>query len=400
MNRDVRALFPIFSKEPDLIYLDTAATAHKPEAVISELSRFYANEYATVHRTIYQKSLLATEKYNETRRTAQRFLNAAHFEEIIFTRGTTDAINLVASSLSHSFLPGDEILLSETEHHSNIVPWQMAGERTGAIVRWIPVDEAGVLDLSVLSSMLNERTKIVAVAHISNVTGTINPIREIADLAHKVNAKILVDGAQAAPHLPIDVQTLNVDFYTFSGHKCYGPTGVGILYGKLEHLEKMPPVQGGGDMVDRVDFHSSTYQPSPLKFEAGTPLIGPVIALKPALELLTNLGKEKIASWETKLYKCASEKLQEIPGLKIIGTAPNKGAVLTFSVDGIHPLDIATLLDLKQIAIRSGHMCAQTALRRFGLESACRASFGLYNNLEEVERFSEALKSVISVLKN
>lgn len=255
-----------------------------------------------------------------------------------------------------------------------------------------------MLDLNVYASLLNERTKIVSIAHISNVTGTIHPIRELTLLAHRAGAKVLIDGAQAAPHLSIDVQNLGVDFYAFSGHKCYGPTGVGILYGKLEHLQAMPPVQGGGDMVDRVDWEGSTYQAPPLKFEAGTPLIGPVIALKPALDLLLDLGRDKIAAWEHQLYQRALESLQGVPNLKIIGTAPNKGALLTFAIEGVHPLDLATLLDLKQIAIRSGHLCAQTALRRFGLETAARASFGLYNTLEEAEKFGEAIKSVVASL--
>lgn len=398
MDPAIRELFPIFKKNPGFIYLDSAATTHKPDAVISELSHFYREEYATVHRAIYHKSLAATEKYNDTRRTVQRFLNAAQVEEIVFTRGTTDGINLVAASLSASFLPGDEILLSETEHHSNIVPWQMAAQRTGATIRWIPVDDRGVLDLKAFRLLLNEKTKLVAIAHVSNVTGTIHPIREIASIAQKAGAKILVDGAQAAPHLPVDVQHLGVDFYVFSGHKCYGPTGVGALYGKIKWLEEMPPVQGGGDMVDRVDFDKSTYQPPPLKFEAGTPLIAPVIALKPALDLLMQIGLDKVAAWEHELYLCAIDRLKGLSGFKIIGNAPSKGALLTFVVEGVHPLDIATLLDLKQIAIRSGHLCAQTSLRRFGLETAARASFGLYNTLEEAEKFGNVLKSSISLL--
>ncbi len=398
MNSEMRSLFPIFAKETSLIYLDTAATAHKPQAVIDELSRFYSEEYATVHRAIYRRSLIATEKYNETRLTAQRFLNAAHLEEIIFTRGTTDGINLVAASLSKFFFkPGDEILICQTEHHSNIVPWQMAAEQTGAQIRWIPVDDTGAIDLQTFAAMLNKKTKLIAVAHVSNVTGAIHPIQQIAAMGASYGALTLVDGAQAAPHLALDVQKLGVDFYTFSGHKCYGPTGAGILYGKLALLEVMPPVQGGGDMVDRVDLDKSTYQNSPLKFEAGTPLIAPIIALKPALDLLLETGLDTIAAWEHRLYRRAVEQLQEIPGFRIIGTTPEKGAILTFAIEGMHSLDIATLLDLKQIAIRSGHLCAQTALRRFGLETAARASFGLYNTEEEVDLFVEAVKKIVRV---
>lgn len=399
MNEEIRQLFPIFKDESDWIYLDTAATAQKPHSVIETLSRFYAKEYATVHRAIYQRSLAATESYEETRRTVQRFLNARHPQEIVFTRGTTDSINLVAQSLSSFFKEGDEILVSEMEHHSNLIPWQMLAQRTGAKIRWIRVQDDGTLDFEAFRKLLNEKTKLVCIAHMSNVTGTIYPIREMASLAHQAGAKIIVDGAQAAAHLPVDVQNLDVDFYAFSGHKCYGPTGVGILYGKLELLEEMPPVQGGGDMADQVDLVASTYQPVPLKFEAGTPLIAPVIALKPALDLLMDLGLEKISSWENKLYQMAAQLIEQIPGLRILGTAKEKGALLTFSIEGVHPLDMATLLDAKHISIRSGHLCAQTALRRFRLAGAARASFGLYNTLEEVEKFNKTLRSIVSQLQ-
>ncbi len=400
MNREMRTFFPVFDGQDEWVYLDTAATAHKPRVVIEALARFYEREYATVHRAIYQRSLTATERYHETRKSAQRFLNAALAEEIVFTRGTTDGINLVASSLGGSFREGDEIVVCETEHHSNLVPWQMLAERSGAVIKWAPVDERGEIDLEAFRGLLGERTKLVAVAHMSNVTGTIYPIRELVDLAHGVGAKILVDGAQAAPHMKIDVQALDVDFYVFSGHKCYGPTGIGVLYGKKKWLEEMPPVQGGGDMVDRVEFEGSTYQPAPLKFEAGTPLIGPVIALKPALDWLMELGMEKISEWEHQLYKEVFKMAGDIEGLRVIGTASNKGALFTFSIEGVHPLDVATLLDLKNISIRSGHLCAQTALRRFGLTAALRASFGVYNTREDVERFVRELKAVVGILRS
>ena len=394
----MRDQFPIFSAHPELIYLDSAATAHKPKKVIDSLSRFYASEYATVHRAVYRPSLIATEKYHESRAAAARFLNAALPEEIVFTRGTTDALNLVALSYARAFLkPGDEILISEMEHHSNIVPWQMAAEHTGTALKWIKVDERGVLQWK---GCITPNTKIVALAHVSNVTGTVNPIREIAKAAHAAGAILVVDGAQAAASMPVDVQALDCDFYAFSGHKCYGPTGIGILYGKKQILEKMPPVQGGGDMIERVDLEKTTYQEPPLRFEAGTPLIGPAIALKAALDFIEEKGRPEIHAHGQQLLSQATQSLQQIPGLKIIGTAPEKGPILTFHVEGVHPLDLATLLDLQQIALRSGHLCAQPLLRAFGLGQAIRASFALYNTPEEIDRFSQALKKAVQQLKN
>lgn len=387
----MRNKFPIFSAHPELIYLDSAATAHKPQRVIDALARFYAEDYATVHRAIYRASLKATEQYNETRATAARFLNAQCPEEIVFTRGTTDAINLIAHSYGATFLKsGDEILISEMEHHSNIVPWQMIAKQTGAIVRWIPMDEQGVLQWE---GMITPKTKIVSLAQISNVTGTINPVAAIGRAAHAMGAKMVVDGAQAAPHLKIDVQAMDCDFYAFSGHKCYGPTGVGVLYGKKELLEVMPPIQGGGDMIERVDLAGTTYQMPPLRFEAGTPLIAEVIALKTALEFIE---ENRMAD---PLLSYATARLEAIPGLKIIGTAPQKGPIITFHIEGIHPLDLATLLDLKNIAIRSGHLCAQPLLRKFGLTAAARVSFGIYNTEEEIDLFADALTEISANLR-
>lgn len=396
---EIRSLFPIFDEHPDWVYLDSAASAQKPRSVIDALANFYSKEYATVHRAIYQRSLAATEKYEATRKTAARLLNAALPEEIVFTRGATDGINLVAQSLGSSFKAGDEIIVSEIEHHSNLVPWQMLAAKTGLMLRIAPVLDDGSFDLEAFEKLLSEKTTLVCVTHMSNVTGSIFPIREISRLCRKVGAKILVDGAQAAAHLRVDVQDLDVDFYVFSGHKCYGPTGVGILYGKQKWLEEMPPVQGGGDMVDKVYFEKSSYQKAPLKFEAGTPLIASVIALKPALDLLMDLGLESIASWERQLYLAALEAVQKIPGIEIVGTSIDKGAILTFSIDGTHPLDIAFFLDLKNISIRSGHLCAQTALKRFGLQCAARASFGIYNTLEDVNLFASALSDVACSLR-
>lgn len=386
----MRDEFPIFKEHPELIYLDSAATAHKPACVIEAIQKFYSKDYGTVHRAIYKSSLKATAQYEETREAARKFLNASFTDEIVFTRGTTDAINLVAMSYACNFLePGDEILISEMEHHSNIVPWQMAAEKTGATLKWIPMNEKGVLEWE---GHITKRTKLIALAHVSNVTGTINPIAEIAKAAKLVGAVFLVDGAQAAAHMKIDVQALGCDFYAFSGHKCYGPTGVGVLYGRRELLEVMPPVQGGGDMIEEVYLEKTTYREAPLRFEAGTPLIAEVVALKTALEFV-----EKHRG-EDQLLEIATKRLLEIEGLKIIGTALKKGPIITFVIDGIHPLDLATLLDLKGFAIRSGHLCAQPLLRKFGLTAAARVSFGIYNTEEEVYKFADALAAIVEQL--
>lgn len=390
----MKHLFPVFKHHPDLVYLDNAATTHKPQAMIDALSTFYAKDYATVHRAIYRASLYASEQYAAARETVRAFLNAEHVEEIVFTRGTTDALNIVAQA--QKLVPGDEILITEMEHHSNIVPWQMLAQRTGATLCVASVDDRGVL---LWEGKITPKTKIVAVAHMSNVTGTINPIREIASAAHLIGAIIVVDGAQAAPHLPVDVVALDVDFYAFSGHKCYGPTGIGVLYGKKDLLNALPPVDGGGDMIVRVDFASSTYQAAPLRFEAGTPIIGSVIALKSSLDLIETLGKEAISSHETELLRFTTKQIQTIEGVKIIGTSPEKGPILTFSVKDIHSLDLATFLDLDGIAVRSGHLCAQPILRRFGCETALRVSFGLYNTLDDARRFIASLNRIITELR-
>lgn len=385
--------FPIFQHHKDLIYLDSAATAHKPKEMIDALSTFYSEEYATVHRAIYRPSLKASDRYNGTREAVQKFLHAASAEEIVFTRGTTDAINLVAKSYGKTALKeGDEILISLMEHHSNIVPWQLIAQETGAKLRYIPVNREGVLEWQ---GTITPRTKIVALAHVSNVTGTENPIYEIGKAAHLVGGVIVVDGAQSAPHMPVDVQALDCDFYAFSAHKCYGPTGVGVLYGKKALLEKMPPRDGGGDMIQRVDLFSSTYQHPPLKFEAGTPIIASVIAFKASLDFIEEIGRDTMAEHGQKLLALATKQILEIPRVRILGTAPNKGPILTFTVDGVHPLDVATLLDLEQIAIRSGHLCAQPIMRHFGCETAMRASFGIYNTTHDVDRFISSLRKIL-----
>jgi cysteine desulfurase/selenocysteine lyase len=389
----MKEFFPYFRHHKDLVYLDSAATTHKPKVMIDALCSFYEQEYATVHRAIYTASLKSTERYHATRETVQKFIHAKSSDEIIFTRGTTDGLNLVAQSYGRHFLrPGDEILITQMEHHSNIVPWQMIARETGAHLRWISVDEQGVLQWQ---GMITSKTKIVALAHVSNVTGTVNPIADIVQEAHQFGAVVVVDGAQSAPHMPVDVQQLGCDFYAFSGHKCYGPTGVGVLYGKKALLEKMGPIQGGGDMIERVEMLSSTYQNAPLRFESGTPIIAPVVALKSSLDFIQEMGLETIQAHEHKLLKQATEQLTKIPGLRILGTAPEKGPLLTFTIEGVHPLDATTLLDLENIAIRSGHLCAQPILRFFGLEAAMRASFGLYNTEEDVDRFVKALSRVI-----
>ncbi|HEV7737337.1 MAG TPA: SufS family cysteine desulfurase [Chlamydiales bacterium] len=385
----MRSEFPIFTKHPDLIYLDSAATAHKPACVIESLRRFYAEDYATVHRSIYRSSLVATEQYNGARETVRRFVNAKSADEIIFTRGTTDSINLVALSWGAHLKPGDEILVSEMEHHSNLVPWQLLAKKTGARLRWIPMKDDGVLDLE---GAIRPGVKLVAIGHISNVTGTVNPIAEIVKQAHKVGAVVVVDGAQAAPHQMIDVQALGCDFYAFSGHKCYGPTGIGVLYGKKDLLDAMPPVMGGGDMIETVTLEHTTFARPPLRFEAGTPIISGVIGLKSALEWMESVGLSKIASQETALRHHLEKNLQTIDGLLILGTAPEKGPLCTFSIDGVHPLDLASWLDIKNIAIRSGHLCAQPTLRKFGLTAAARVSFGVYNTIAEVDLFCDVLQ--------
>lgn len=393
----MKEFFPYFTHHKDLIYFDSAATTHKPKVVIDALTRFYEQENATVHRAIYRASLSATERYNATRETVQKFLNARQTEEIIFTRGTSDALNLVARSYGKLVLkPGDEIFISIMEHHSNIVPWQMIAQETGAILKYIPVNEKGEL---LWQNTITPRTKIVSLAHVSNVTGTINPIQAIAQEAHKHGAILVVDGAQSAPHMKIDVQELDCDFFAFSGHKCYGPTGVGVLYGKYELLEQMPPIEGGGDMIQQVELNRSTYQQPPLRFEAGTPIIAAVIALKSAIDFIQDIGIDRIAKHEQMLLERATRGLLSIPGLRIIGTAPEKGPIITFTIEGVHPLDVTTMLDLQNIAIRSGHLCAQPILREFGLQTAMRASFGIYNTEEEVDCFINALSEIVRSLR-
>jgi cysteine desulfurase / selenocysteine lyase len=399
----VRQEFPMLHQTmhgKPFIYFDSAATAHKPRCVIEAMEQFYREKYATVHRSLYDFASQATTQYNAVRKQVKDFLNAPFVEEIIFTRGTTDGINLVASSFGKAFVQqGDEIIISEMEHHSNILPWQFLCEERGAHLKVIPINDKGELLLDAYEKLLTDRTKIVAVAHMSNATGTINPLAEIIKLAHAHGAKVLIDGAQAAAHMPIDVHKLGADFYAFSGHKAYGPTGIGVLFGKRALLEKMPPYQGGGDMVETVTMRSATFQAPPLKFEAGTPMIGEVIGLGEAITFIESVGRERMAAWEKELLEHATKRLQEIKGLKIIGTADQKGGLISFSIDGVHPLDIGTLLDIRGIAVRTGQLCAQPLLQRFNLSTMTRISFGVYNTFEEVDHFIDALKEALLLLR-
>ena len=385
----LRERFPYLRNHPNFVYLDSAASAHKPDSVIEAITQFYTQDYATVHRAAYSQSLHATELYADAREAVRCFLNAAHADEIVFTRGATDSINLIARTFS--FEAGDEILVSKMEHHSNLLPWQMLACEKGVVLKWIEMNEDGTLDLNL---PISERTKLIAVTHVSNVTGTIVPLQGIVRLAKTVGAAVLADGAQAAVHLPIDVQALGVDFYVFSGHKCYGPTGIGVLYGKRERLAALPPLQGGGGMVQRVDLEMSDYELPPLRFEAGTPMSASAIGLKAALEFL-----KQHPSNEKKLLSLATESLLTIDGLRILGTAPDKAPILSFAIEGVHPLDLASFLDTREIAIRSGHLCAQPLLRFFGLEHVARASFALYNTEEDALRFADAVRTAAKLLR-
>lgn len=381
------------------VYLDTAATAQKPQVVIDSMSKFYSEGYATVHRGVYEHAIIATEKYSEVRSQVQKFINAKFEDEIVFTRGTTESINIIAMCYAREFVKGgDEILITEMEHHSNIVPWQLICDELGANLVIAPMSDSGELLMDEFEKKLSPRTKIVSVCHISNLLGTINPIKEIARLAHNIGAIVVVDGAQSAPHLKIDVQDLGADFFAFSGHKVYGPTGIGILYGKKELLEKMRPYHGGGDMIQEVTFAKTTYQPAPLKFEAGTPPIVEVIGLGAALDYLVSLDRSAMLIHEHKLLEIATEKLKIFPEITILGNAKEKSSLITFAVNGMHSLDLGVLIGLKGIAIRTGAMCANPALHHFGLQTAARISFGLYNTEEDINLFLKALEETKALL--
>jgi len=394
----VRNDFPILSTEVrgrPLVYLDNAASTQKPRAVTEAIERCYGEYYANVERGVHTLSQRSTEAREHARETVRRFLNAPSAEEIVFLRGTTEGINLVAASWGRKNVgPGDEVLVTGLEHHSNIVPWLMLCEERGAVLRAVPLDDRGEVRLDEFERLLSPRTRIAAFAHISNALGTVNPVREMAALAHRAGAVVLVDGAQAAPHVQVDVQALGCDFYAFSGHKVYGPSGIGALWGRTELLAAMPPWQGGGGMIRTVSFEKVTYAPPPHRFEAGTPFIEGAIGLAAALDYVSNLGSAAISAWEGKLLALATERLSEVRGLTVVGTARRKAAVLSFTMQGIHPHDVGTALDSEGIAVRAGHHCAQPVMERFKVPATTRASFGLYNTPAEVEALAAALHRV------
>jgi cysteine desulfurase / selenocysteine lyase len=397
----IRAHFPIlFQRVNDkpLVYLDNAATSQKPRAVIDAITRYYENDNANIHRGVHALSQRATNDYEAARETVRRFVNAGQLGEIVFVRGATEGINLVAQTYGRAQVhSGDEVLITAMEHHSNIVPWQILCEEKGAKLRVAPMNDAGELLLDEFEQLIGSRTKIVAVPHVSNALGTINPLRKMVELAHAHNAVVVVDGAQAAPHLTIDVQALDCDFYTFSSHKVYGPTGIGALYGKAALLEAMPPYQGGGDMISSVTFEKTTYNKLPHKFEAGTPDIAGVIGLGAAISYVNQLGLDRIALYEHDVLGYATHVVSAIPGVRLVGTARERAGVLSFVMDGIHPHDIGTILDQEGIAIRTGHHCAQPVMDRFGIPATARASFALYNTREEVDALVRGIKKVQEV---
>jgi len=397
----VRRDFPILLQQVyghPLVYLDNAATSQKPRAVIDAISHYYESGNANIHRGVHYLSEHATEEHEAARRTVQAFLNAADKREIIFVRSATEGINLVAQSYGRKHVgAGDEVLITAMEHHSNIVPWQILCEEKGARLRVVPINDRGELEMDELPKLLTPQTKLVAVTHVSNALGTINPIRRIIELAHSVNIPVIVDGAQAVPHTKVDVQELDADFYVFSGHKVYGPTGIGVLYGKQALLEAMPPYQGGGDMIRSVTFEKTLYNDLPYKFEAGTPNIGGAIGLGVAIDYVTNLGIENIAAHEHDLLLYATEALSAIPEIRLIGTAAQKAAVISFLIEGIHPHDIGTILDREGIAIRTGHHCAQPVMQCFKIPATARASFALYNTRAEVDALVNGIQRVKEV---
>ena len=391
----IRADFPILYREVHgrpLVYLDNGASAQKPRSVLEAMDHAYRFEYANVHRGLHHLSNVATENYEAARETTRRFLNAGSPDEIIFTRNATSAINAVASGVGVvGIKDGDEIVLSIMEHHANIVPWHFLRERRGAVLKWTPINDRGELILDEFEKLLTKKTKLVAITHMSNVLGTVNPVKKMIAMAHERGIRVLVDGSQAVVHMPVDVRDLDADFYVFTGHKTYGPTGIGVLYGKKEHLDSLPPYEGGGDMIERVAVDRITYNKLPHKFEAGTPAFVEAIGLGSALNYMMQIGRERIAEHEAQLGRYAQERLSALPWLKIHGEAPGKGAIISFSIDGLHPHDVATIIDRSGIAVRAGHHCAQPLMERLGVTATCRASFAMYNTFAEVDALTAAL---------
>jgi cysteine desulfurase/selenocysteine lyase len=398
----VREEFPILHRQvrgKPLVYLDNGATTQKPRAVIEAISAYYEQSNANVHRGVHTLSEQATHAYEEARKKVRQYINAGDVREIVFVRGTTEAINLVAESFVRPHLrEGDEIIITEMEHHSNIVPWQLACQQTGAILKVVPINEDGELIYEAFTALFTERTRLLAVAHLSNALGTINPVKEMIEFAHALDVPVLVDGAQAVAHLKVDVQDLDCDFYAFSGHKLYGPTGIGVLYGKLAHLRGMPPYQGGGEMIRRVTFEESLYAEPPYRFEAGTPNIAGAIGMVEALDYIATVGLDDIIQHEDALVIRAMALVSEIPELHVIGTARHKAGILSFVLEGVHAHDIGTIMDHQGIAIRAGHLCAMPLMQRFGVPAVARASFGMYNTQDEVDKLVLGIRSVFEVM--
>ncbi|MCG8589475.1 MAG: cysteine desulfurase [Proteobacteria bacterium] len=397
----IRKDFPVLQQQvrgKRLAFLDSAASAQRPQVVLDAMNALYTQHYANIHRGVYDFSARTTAAYEAARKTCQAFLGAREPGEIVFVRGTTEGINLVAESYLRPRLePGDEILITHLEHHSNIVPWQLLLEGTGAVLRVVPINERGELDMAAFAELLSPRTRLVSVAHVSNALGTINPVREIADAAHARSIPVLLDGAQAVPHLPVDVTELDCDFYVFSGHKVFGPTGVGVLYGRRELLESMPPYQGGGGMIESVTFEKTPFAAPPERFEAGTPDIAGAIGLAAALDYVEEIGRERIAAHEHALLEAATDALAEIPRVRLIGTAEERASVLSFVLEGVHAHDVGTILDGEGVAVRAGHHCAQPTMDFFGVPATTRASFALYNDFEDVEQLVAAVRKTLEI---
>lgn len=399
---NIRSLFPILDQQVynhPLVYFDNAATTQKPQPVIDALTGYYTSLNSNIHRGAHFLASKATDEYEQTRQAVKHFINARHSHEIVFTRGTTESINLVAATFGERFLrEGDEVIVSGMEHHSNIVPWQLASGRKGAKLRVIPFSDEGVLDLDAYRSLFNDHTRIVAVNHVSNTLGTINPVKEIVEIAHSHNVPVLIDGAQSISHMAVDVQEIGCDFYCFSGHKMYAPMGVGVMYGREEMLDQLPPYQGGGEMIKDVTFERTTYNELPFKFEAGTPSVGDVLGLRAAIDFMLSVGIDNIAKHEKDLTDYATRQLLQIDSLRIFGTAPNKTSVISFLVGNAHPYDVGTLLDKLGIAVRTGHHCTQPIMDRYGIPGTVRASFAVYNSREEIDTFIAALNRIVPMV--